>query len=145
VEWVCSSQQQGIWIYNQANAELLKLNKFGNCLVKTGNLAQYYRHYFEPLVMCEYSSLLYVLFKNLGIWVFDQFGALKQQIPFPNVDYLTIGAQDIISTTNAYRFQYVFNAAVLDSVPLSKKTSRLYIGPRHIFEIFKDSVCTDKR
>lgn len=145
VELVCSSQLQGIWIYNQANAELLKLNKFGNCMVKTGNLAQYHRHYFEPLVMSEYNSFLYVLFKNLGIWVFDQFGALKQQISFPNVDYITIGAQDIISTTDTYQFRYVFTTAVLDSVSLPQKAQHLYIGPQHIFNIFKDSVCTYKR
>lgn len=144
-EWVCSSQQQGIWLYNQANAELLKLDRFGNCILKTGNLAQYYRHVFEPLYMCEFGTFLYVIFKNKGLWIFDRFGALKQQLAFPNTNNIVVDENNISACSSNFRFQYDFKTAILDSVPLQNRTNRQYIGPQHFFEIFKDSVYASHR
>ncbi len=144
-EWVCTSQLKGIWIYNQANSELIRLDETGQSIVKTGNLAQFYNVFLEPVYMVEYGLKLFVLFKDSGVWIFDRFGARIKKIPFPTTDGILINDQTIEGCGSRYRYSYHLSTNTLDSVFINTRSEKFYLGPNHFFEIFKDSVCRTKR
>lgn len=93
---VCSSHNSGIWIYNQQNFELLRLNQDLQLVSQTGNLAQLLGIQLQPNFMLEYDNRLYVNNPSTGILVFDVFGTYNKTIPLYKLDNFQFKGNEII-------------------------------------------------
>ncbi|MCX7729168.1 MAG: hypothetical protein N2203_06840 [Bacteroidia bacterium] len=78
---VCSSFNNGFWVYNQANNELIRFNQQLETNVKTGNLKRLLNKDIRPTGMIEHNGKLYLNSPNVGILVFDIYGAFLKIIP----------------------------------------------------------------
>lgn len=81
---VCSSHDNGIWIYNQQNFELIRFDQNLQVSNQTGNLVQQLGMDIKPSYMIEYNNRLYVNNPSTGILVFDVFGTYYKTIPIKN-------------------------------------------------------------
>lgn len=87
---VCSSINNGFWIYHQANNELIRFNQLLETTVKTGNLKRILNLDIQPVFMTEHSGKLYLNSPDIGILVFDIYGAYIKTIPLLHIKKVQI-------------------------------------------------------
>ncbi len=78
---VGSSFNNGFWIYNQANNELLRFNQNMEITIKSGNIKRLLNIDIQPNFMVEHNGKLYLNSPNIGILLFDIYGAYLKTIP----------------------------------------------------------------
>jgi hypothetical protein len=87
---VCSSHSNGIWLFDQVNFELVRLDQQFKIMLRTGNLMQVLGYGLNPVFMVEVGNWLYLADPEKGILVFDVFGTYYKTIPLFNVDVFYI-------------------------------------------------------
>lgn len=92
----CVSHNNGIWIYNQQNFELIRLAQTLEITNKTGNLGQLLGINLTPNFISQYNNFLYLNNPETGILVFDSFGTYYKTIPIKGLNSFQIRDDDII-------------------------------------------------
>jgi hypothetical protein len=91
----CSSHDDGIWLYDSQNLQLVRFDVNMNITVKTGNLVPVIGFAINPLEMEEYNSFLYMNDSTKGIMVFDQFGSYSRTIPITGLASYEVRGDDM--------------------------------------------------
>ena len=103
VELVSSSiDNDHIWIYNQENTTLLKLNRNLGTTQEIGNLHNLLDIDITPNFMVETNDNLYLNNPETGILVFDKFGTYYKTIPVKGLEKFQIKNNKIYFTQNGF-------------------------------------------
>jgi hypothetical protein len=81
----CASYGNGIWVYDQQNLELVRINQNLEKTVNTGNLSVILNIQLNPNYIIEYNNRVYLNNPETGILVFDIYGTYYKTIPLKNV------------------------------------------------------------
>ena len=82
---ICSSHNSGMWIYDQQNLQLLRLDQNFQITQQTGNLAALLSITIQPDQLMEYDNKVYLNNPATGILVFDIYGTYYKTIPAKHV------------------------------------------------------------
>ncbi len=82
---VCSSNNSSMWIYDQQNFELVRIDQNMLQTQKTGNLNASLYIDLQPNSLLEYNNRVYLNNPTSGILVFDVYGTYYKTIPVKNV------------------------------------------------------------
>lgn len=82
---VCASYNSGLWLYDQLQFQLNRVDQFFKITHQTGNLAQIIGTRLNPEWMIEEGNWLYVYNPQTGILVFDIYGTYLKTIPKKNL------------------------------------------------------------
>lgn len=77
---VCSSFNNGIWLYNRQNAELVRLDSKLEKVVSTGNLNTLLNLELKPTYLSENNGYIYLSDAKNGVLVFDIYGTYYKTI-----------------------------------------------------------------
>lgn len=88
---VCSSHNNAMWIYDQQNFALIRLDKNLENIQQTGNLNALLNDSLQPNSLIEYDNRIYLNNPKSGIMIFDIYGTYYKTIPVKN----TAGFQPI--------------------------------------------------
>ncbi|MGE0566558.1 MAG: hypothetical protein AB7O73_01300 [Bacteroidia bacterium] len=105
---VCSSANNGIWVYNAANNELIRFSDNLKEMIKSGNLKQILREDISPDFMVESNGFVYLNVPDKGIYVFDIFGAFIKVISLKNLSSISIQENLIYSLKGGKFCSYDF-------------------------------------
>ncbi|MFO0358561.1 MAG: hypothetical protein ACK50A_16525 [Sphingobacteriaceae bacterium] len=94
-ELVCVSANNGIWIFNKANNELIRFDENLKKIASTGNLKQILQRDLKPNFMTEHNGYLYLNSPSDGIFVFDIFGTFSKVISVKDLKLFQVN-EDII-------------------------------------------------
>jgi hypothetical protein len=83
---VCSSHNSGVWIYDQQNIELVRLDQNFVKTQQTGNLSALLNENIQPDFLLEYDNKVYLNNPSTGILIFDIYGTYFKTIPVKNVE-----------------------------------------------------------
>lgn len=92
----CSSHNNGIWIFNQLNFELIRLAQTLEITNRTGNLGQVLAINMAPNFMLQHNNFLYLNNPETGILVFDSFGTYYKTIPIKGLSSFQVRDDDIV-------------------------------------------------
>jgi hypothetical protein len=81
---VCSSFNNGMWIYNQQNFSLSQLNQNYEAVHKTENLSNLLNIELQPVRILEYDNRVYMNNPSTGILIFDIYGTYYKTVPVKN-------------------------------------------------------------
>ncbi len=81
---VCSSYNNGIWVYDQQSFSLLRYDKTLQDILQTGNLNTLQNDSLQPNMVIEYDNRLYLNNPRSGILIFDIYGTYYKTIPVKN-------------------------------------------------------------
>ena len=81
---VCSSNNNGLWIYDQQNFELIRFDKNLTKVQQTGNLTSALTIDLQPIALQEYDNKVYMNNPSTGILIFDIYGTYYKTIPVKN-------------------------------------------------------------
>jgi hypothetical protein len=82
----CISFNNGVWLFNRQNMELVRLDEALNKVVGTGNLNRILNIELHPNFMMEYNGYVYLNNPSEGILVFDIYGTFYKTIPLKNLN-----------------------------------------------------------
>lgn len=78
---VCTSVDNHYWIYDLSNFELLRIDRSGRIISRSGNLVQVCGKALTPVAMMERNSELFLLDSRYGLFQFDLFGTFVRVEP----------------------------------------------------------------
>lgn len=78
---VCASHNGGLWLYNQQNLELVRLDQTLEKKQQTGNLSLLLNITLQPNYLLEYNNKIYLNNPTTGILIFDIYGTYYKTIP----------------------------------------------------------------
>lgn len=77
VQAVCLSYDNGIWLYDEFEHKLKKLDEDGKLLFASTDFRQLFDDAFSFTTIDDQDGYLYLYDKNKGVYVFDYYGTLK--------------------------------------------------------------------
>lgn len=93
---VASSYENGLWIYDQQNFELVRLNRNLQAEHRSGNLSQILGIELQPNFILEKDNRLFLNNPSTGILIFDIFGTYSKTIPVLNLESFQVQDNSII-------------------------------------------------
>lgn len=111
---VCSSYNNGLWIYNQQNFELLRLDQSFAKTQQTGNLSVLLNIPLQPVYLQEYDNKVYLNNPSTGILIFDVYGTYYKTLPVKNVQsFQPVGDQIYYMVNNQVK---AYNIKTTDEI-----------------------------
>lgn len=101
ISLVASSNNNGLWMYDNINRKLLKLGEQLNTQFSTGDLYLILSKKIIPNAIVEFSDELFLCDTTNGIFVFDLFGGYKKSIPYTAENFERIVSQNIVHKNTA--------------------------------------------
>lgn len=91
----CTSHDNGVWLYDAQNFQLIRLDVNLNVVQKTGNLAQVLGIQLNPDYLLEYNNFVYMNDSAQGILVFDSYGTYYKTIPITGLRSFQVRENDL--------------------------------------------------
>ena len=91
----CTSHDNGVWLYDAQNFQLIRLDVNLNITQKTGNLAQVIGIQLNPDYLMEYNNYVYLNDSAQGILVFDSYGTYYKTIPITGLTIFQVRGDDL--------------------------------------------------
>jgi len=143
----CLSYNNGFWIFDPVNQELVRITQFLEVGERSGNLNQIINTELEPDQLFESGSKVYLKDYDEGIFVFDRYGGYLKRLPFFNLDDLQIGnTSALIMLRNDTTFTYNTQTLVLDTfINEFKSIQKARITNRNIYYLMKNGIVIKKK
>ncbi|MFH1005535.1 MAG: hypothetical protein V1781_08625 [Bacteroidota bacterium] len=100
VSLISSSHNNGFWLYNQQNSELVRFNQSLQITHQTGNITQLIGSEINPVFLTEQNNKVFLNDTQTGILVFDIYGTYYKTIPIKNIKHFQISNDDIFFYKN---------------------------------------------
>ncbi len=141
----CSSFNNGIWLYNRQNSELVRLTSDLKRTVSTGNLNAILETELHPNFIVENNGFVYLSNPQTGIFVFDIYGTFSKNIALKNLKEFTVDNNCI------YFYQdkkiQSFDHKLLNTMSLEladSSANQVIAQNKFIYMHYADSVCVFK-
>lgn len=138
---VCTSANNGFWLYDRQNNELVRFGSDLKPLVKTGNLKQILGLDIKPDFMKEHNSYLYLNCPDEGILVFDIYGTFNKTLPLRHLAEFDIVNGNVVYFENRTLKEYqsqTFNTVEKPFEDTLLKT--VYWQNNRFYKVYSDSL-----
>jgi len=98
-----------IWVFDEMENTLKKLDDQGNTIFKTTDFRQLFDISLNPVRLFDQNQYLYLYDSLQGIFVFDYYGTFKKKIPITHWQHLRIVDQYIYGVSNSTLNRYNLN------------------------------------
>ena len=95
---VCSSFDNGIWIYDAPSFSLTRINSYGDVDRTVKNINQLTGIEIRPTVLKEKENLVYLMDPSYGIFVFDIFGGFLKKVPITGIQNFSVVQKNFFYT-----------------------------------------------
>lgn len=128
-ELVCQSANNGFWIFNKANNEVLRFDEDLKRLVATGNLKQILQREMNPNFMTEHNGYLFLNCPESGIYIFDMFGTFNKVIALKNLSHFQVneGLIYYVRQNKVFSYHYKLFEEASDTLQLSNVRKVFYM------------------
>ncbi len=106
VTLACSSQENGLWLFDRLKQTVIKLNRDLSPSNKSINLSQLTGKQSSPTYMLEQNSNLLLQTNKDGILQFDQFGTFEKKITINTTSTIQVINKQVMYFENDTLFQY---------------------------------------
>jgi len=93
---VCTSFNNGLWLFNRQNANLVRLDQNLQTVVNTGNLNTLLGTSLKPNFLVEYNGYIYLNNPAEGIFIFDIYGTYFKTVPLKNLQHFQVKESQLI-------------------------------------------------
>lgn len=118
VQAVCLSYDNQIWLYDEFEHKLKKIDENGKLLFATSDFRQLFGDAFSFTSISDQDGFLYLYDRNKGVYVFDYYGALKNIFSLTGYDNFKAVGKFITGTRNDSLMRYYPANLLLQEVRL---------------------------
>ena len=140
---VALSYDGNIWLFDEYESKLKKINEAGNLLLETPDFRTLFSDALLPQQIIDQNGTLYVYDPKAGVYLFDYYGTFKKKLPITGWQSLTVWNQYLTGITeNSFHY---FNTATLLSgarpFPSAQwQPDHLHLANNKIFSWTADSI-----
>jgi hypothetical protein len=118
VQAVCLSYDNKIWLYDEFEHKLKKIDEDGKVLFATTDFRQLFDEAFSFTSISDQDGFLYLYDKNKGVYVFDYYGALKNIFSLTGYDNFNAVGKFITGTRHDSLMRYQPSNLLMQEVKL---------------------------
>ena len=118
---VCTSYENGFWIYDQQEFQLIRFDQNLQKSYQTGNIVQLTGLEIKPNFLTEINNSVYLNDPENGILVFDRYGTYSKVLPFKKLTSFQIIDNNIIYSTDSSLIRYNLKTFEQQSMSLPVK------------------------
>jgi hypothetical protein len=118
---VCSSFDNGFWVFNQPDFSLVRFNSFGEQYRKVKNLNLITGTELKPTRMVEKENRLYVYDPSAGIFLFDIFGGYLTRLQLKGFESFSVFDRQIYYSRSDSLLVWDMRSMKEESMPLPEK------------------------
>jgi hypothetical protein len=137
-----NSYDNNIWVYDEFDNKLKKIDEQGNKLLETPDFRTVFDQNISPQKIFSDNGLVYLADTTNGVFVFDNYGSFKKRILVKNWQTIAIANSNIISTNN--EFISVFNSSTQmqrqKKIPFFQPYFHSFITPSRLVNFSNNSV-----
>ena len=127
VQAVCLSYDNKIWLYDEFEHKLKKIDEDGKVLFATSDFRQLFDEAFSFTAISDQDGFLYLYDKNKGVYVFDYYGALKNIFSLTGYDNFKAVGKFITGTRNDSLMRYQPSNLLFQEVKLPESFRKAQI------------------
>ncbi|TAD83163.1 MAG: hypothetical protein EAY75_15245 [Bacteroidetes bacterium] len=117
---VAQSYDNNLWVFDELDSKLKKLSESGSLLLESAELRLVLAQAPRPVALVDYNKHVYAYDADMGLLVFDYFGAYKNVVEFYGWKNLHGFSKGIMATQNNSLVYYQPGAIDTKLVPLPK-------------------------
>ena len=118
IKTLANSYDNNIWIFDEQNISLKKINDEGNVLSETLDLRQLFDTVPSPNQIIDKNNFVYLYDENRGFFIFDYYGSFKNNLPFLNWKHIAVYGNKIMGFVGDTFYSYELNSINLKSYKL---------------------------
>lgn len=105
------SYDDQIWVYDEYDNKLKKIDNQGNKLLETTDFRTVFNQIISPQKIINDNGFVYLADTLSGVFVFDNYGSFKRKIPMMNWQSIAVSRNNLISTQK--EFITIYNQSTL--------------------------------
>ncbi|MBZ4189667.1 hypothetical protein [Niabella beijingensis] len=132
-----------IWLYDNMENVLKKIDDKGSVLFKTPDFRQLFNDAPAPQQIIDRNKLIYIYDSARGIYIFDYYGTYKGKLAITNWQDLRITDKYIFGNDNNRFYRYTLNTLKFEEWPIpdALKNARQYIlGEQTLYVLNNDEL-----
>jgi hypothetical protein len=140
---VCLSYDNGIWLYDEFEHKLKKLDEEGKLLFSSTDFRQLFDEVFSFTTINDQDGFLYLYDKDKGVYVFDYYGTLKNIFSLTGYNNFKAVGKFITATRNDSLIRYQPGNLLLQEVKLPenfRKAQSILFTATKAFALKKDEL-----
>jgi hypothetical protein len=146
VNTIATSYDNNIWIFDEGDTKLKKIDDTGNELSETVDFRVLFDSVPSPTQIIDRDGYVYLYDPNKGFYIFDYYGSLKNKIPFLHWKNIEIIGKNIygFSDTMLYQYQlgsltlvqYKLPVAFKDVIQIKAGNNKIYLLKQNGVQVF---------
>lgn len=130
------SYDNNIWVYDEQAAKLKKIDEEGKVIMETTDLRQVLTVMPSPDRLIDRDGFVYLYDATNGLYVFDYYGMLKNELPLTGVDDLQVIGNTIVGSKKGNFIRYTLGSMQIQELALPdfiRKSELKIISPSGIY------------
>lgn len=140
---IALANDNNIWVYDEVAAVLKKISQTGETIFESRNLNQLTRKNLSPTFLLEKNNLIYLSDLENGLFVFDNFGQLKQEILIKGIERFQVEGQQLFFEKRGQYCQLFLDTLEEEIVKLPKleiAIENVFVSGQFIYLMDKKTV-----
>ncbi|MEO6489044.1 MAG: hypothetical protein ABIO04_03810 [Ferruginibacter sp.] len=118
VKAIATSYDNNIWIFDEQDLKLKKISEDGSVLLESTDMRQLVNPVPSPQMILDAGDLVYLYDEKMGFYIFDHYGALKNNLPFLNWTDIAISGNKIAGFNENKLYTYELRSLNLKTYTL---------------------------
>ena len=127
---VCTSVNEGMWIFDQQDFQLKRLDMNLRIVQESGNIIQTTGAKIQPIQLIEADGRLFLNNPETGILIFDLFGTYYKTIPIKHVSSIQVVEENLLYFKDQHLESYHLKTLEEKIIELPEKTDSLTLTIR---------------
>ena len=146
VKTLATSYDNNIWIFDEQNISLKKINDEGKVLSETLDLRQLFDTVPSPSQITDKNNFVYLYDENRGFYIFDYYGSFKNNLPFLNWKHIAVYGNKLMGFKGDTFYSYEINSFNLksyklpdffkDYIDIKTMNGKIYLIKKTVVEIY---------
>lgn len=143
---IALSYDNNIWVYDSRDAKLKKINETGKVIFESADFKTLFATVPQPTTIIDKGGLLYLYDKNVGLMIFDYYGALKTTYAFLHYDDVFIQNQTFFARKKSYLFYSALNTIKENTIALPvENISQMFMTQPFLFFLSSGNIMVYKK
>ncbi|HUS02328.1 MAG TPA: hypothetical protein VMY77_11410, partial [Chitinophagaceae bacterium] len=118
VKTVASSYDNNIWLFDEQENKLKKIDDAGKVLMETVDFRLLFDSVPSPVQIVDRDGFVYLYDPKKGVYVFDYYGSFKNKIPFLNWKSIAVIEKNLYGFDDSYLYSHRLGTLDLKKYPL---------------------------
>lgn len=118
VQTVTSSYDNNLWLFDEQDSKLKKLDDSGNLLLETVDLRIIFDSVPSPTTIIDHNGFVYLYDTQKGLYIFDHYGTFKNKITFLHWKDLEVSGKFIYGFDDNKFYRYSIGTLKLEEFAL---------------------------